>query len=250
VYSTTISITVFACSFGGALLAMKLRTILPDHHLSDQSRDTIKVGTGLIGTMTALVLGLVTASTMSAFQNVDAEVKHTAADILSLDRTLAQYGPETGPIREEIKLALKSRIGIIWPSGNSQTGRYDPSAGASKAEALAAQIRGLKPQTEDQRWLQSRALDLAESVLEARWLIFEGARASVGGPFLAILVFWLTITFASFGLFAPQNGTVVTVLFVCALSVAGAIFLILELDRPFEGMMRISAEPLRQVFAP
>ena len=68
-------------------------------------------------------------------------------------------------------------------------------------------------------------------------------------PFLVVLVFWLTILFISFGLFAPPNATVIATLFVCALSVSGAIFLILELDQPFEGLIRISSAPLRNALA-
>ena len=65
-------------------------------------------------------------------------------------------------------------------------------------------------------------------------------------PFLLVLVFWLSMIFASFGLFAPVNPTVIALLFVCAISVAGAIFLVLELDQPFAGLIRISDEPMRR----
>jgi hypothetical protein len=68
-------------------------------------------------------------------------------------------------------------------------------------------------------------------------------------PFLVVMVFWLAVIFASFGLFAPRNATVIATLFVCALSVSGAIFLILELDSPFSGLLQISDAPLRNAIA-
>jgi hypothetical protein len=101
-----VGMIVVACSFGGALLGLWLRTALPEQHLDAESRDTVKVGIGLIATMTALVLGLVTASTKSAFDAVDTAVKQTAIELLALDRILARYGSETGEIRQGLQRAM------------------------------------------------------------------------------------------------------------------------------------------------
>ena len=244
---TFIGMIVFACSFGGAMLGMWLRTALPAHHLNAESRDTVKVGIGLIATMTALVLGLVTASAKSSFDAVDSAVKQSAIEVLVLDRVLARYGPETGEIRKGLQHMIEARIDMIWPQDSSNPTNLDPlrSGASSKAEGLADAIRSLKPRDDAQRALQSRALDLSEALLQARWLILAGTETSVPVPFLVILLFWLTITFASFGLFAPRNGTVVAVLFVCAVSVGSAVFLVLEMDAPFDGLLRVSSAPLR-----
>lgn len=239
---TVIGIVVFACTFGGALAGLRLRAILPEHHLKHESRDTIRVGIGLIATMTAVVLGLVTASAKNSFDAQDTAVKHAAANVLSLDRVLARYGPETSPIRAALKRAAADRIDMIWAGGHSGRAGPDPWHAAQQVELLAGMIRRLAPLTDEQRWLQSRALNLGEVILEARWLVSSGFGTSVGAPFLIILVFWLTITFVSFGLFAPQNATVVSILFVCSLSIAGAIFMILEMDGPFEGLITVSGD--------
>ena len=246
---TLVGMIVFACTLGGALIGNWLRTTLPEHHLNDESRDTVKLGIGLIATMTALVLGLVTASAKSSFDAVDTAVKHTAMDILTLDRLLARYGPETGEIRGALQHAVGSRIDMIWPQSSSRPAHLEPSVAASEVEGLADAIRGLTPRDDSQRSLQSRALDLAEALLQARWLFFAGSGTSVPLPFLVVLLFWLTITFASFGLFAPRNATVLAVLFVCALSVGSAVFLILEMDGPFDGLLKVSADPLRYAHA-
>ena len=246
-----VGIVVFACTLGGALIGNWLRTTLPENHLNDESRDTVKLGIGLIATMTALVLGLVTASAKSAFDAVDIAVRHTAMDILTLDRLLARYGPEAGEIRGALQHAVASRIDMIWPQSSSRHAHLDPmrSGAASGVEGLADAIRGLTPRDDSQRALQSRAVELAEAQLQARWLIFAGAGPSVPLPFLVVLLFWLTITFASFGLFAPRNATVLAVLFVCALSIGSAVFLILEMDGPFDGLLKVSADPLRYALA-
>jgi hypothetical protein len=227
---------------------MWLRPVLPEHHFDAESRDTVKVGIGLIATMTALVLGLVTASAKSSFDDVNTAVKQFATQVLALDRALARYGSETGEIRNGLQRAVGARIDMIWPQGSSKPASLEPMR-ASEVEGLADAIRGLKPHDDSQRALQARALDLAEALLQARWLVIAGTGASVPVPFLAVLVFWLTITFASFGLFAPRNAMVVTVLFVCALSVGSAVFLVLEMDGPFDGVLKVSADPLRSAHA-
>lgn len=242
---------VFTCTLGGALIGIWLRTKLPEHHLNDESRDAMRLGIGLVATMTALVLGLVTASAKSSFDAVDTAVKHTAMDVLILDRLLARYGPETSEIRGALQHAFAHRIDQIWPQNSSRPAHLDPlgAASASGIEGLADGIRGLTPRDDSQRSLKSRALDLADALLKTRWLVFAGIGTSVPLPFFLILLFWLTITFVSFGLFAPRNATVLAVLFVCALSVGGAVFLILEMDGPFDGLVQVSADPLRYAHA-
>jgi hypothetical protein len=248
---TLISIIVFACTFLGVLLGMWLRSALPQHHIDHDSKDTIKVGIALIATMTALVLGLVTASAKNAFDAVEEGVKQTAVDVLTLDRTLAQYGPQTKMIRIGLQHALGERLDTIWPQDSSGPGNLDPlqSQGGPRAELLMNAIRGLQPGNDTQRALQSEALGQGQTLLQARWLVLASVGSSIPVYFLVILVFWLTLTFTSFGLFAPRNATVVTVLFVCALSVASAVFLVLEMDGPFEGLLRASPEPLRIAYA-
>ena len=245
---TLVGLIVFACTLGGALVGNRLRFTLPEHHLNDESRDTVKSGIALVATMTALVLGLVIASAKSSFDAVNTAVKHAAVDVLTLDRLLARYGPETGEIRGALQHAVASQIDMIWPQSSSRPARLEPLA-AWRAEGLADAIRGLTPRDESQRSLQSRALELAEARLQARWVVVASSGTSVPLPFLVALLFWLTTAFASFGLFAPRNATVFAVLAVCALSVGVAVFLILEMDSPFDGLLKISADPLRYAHA-
>jgi hypothetical protein len=147
-----------------------------------------------------------------------------------------------------MRRAVGDRIEMIWPRDSSKPVSLDPMR-MSGVEALADAIRALTPRDETQRALQSRAMDISEDLLQARWLLVAGPGESVPVPFLAVLVSWLTLTFVSFGLFAPRNGMVVTVLLVCALSVGSAVFLVLEMDGPFDGMLKVSADSLRSAHA-
>lgn len=242
---------VFLCTFVGALFGMWLNSVLPEHHLAAESRDTVKVGIGLIATMTALVLGLVTASAKSSFDAVNTAVKQSSVDILVLDRVLARYGAETNEIRQDLKSLIGERIEMVWPQDSSRPAHLDPirSGTGSTAERLADAIITLKPQNDLQRGLQSRAVVLTETLLQARWVVLADRYSSVPAPFLAILFCWLTITFASFGLYAPRNATVVVVLFVCSLSVCSAVFLVLEMDAPFDGLIKVSDASWRYAYA-
>jgi hypothetical protein len=242
------AVITFACAFGGALAGTFVRGALPPAHLSKESQDVVRLGIGLVATMTALLLGLVTASARSTFDSTDAAMRRGAADVLALDRLLARYGPETKPIRDSLRAAVEARIESIWPA-SGPGGLNDNGEVASPAENVENRILALTPQTDTQRWLQGQALNLAENVLRTRWLILGSSGGAVPFPFLVVVIFWLTVTFASFGLYAPRNLTVLIVLGVSAVSVAAAVFLILELDGPFAGLIKISSGPLRFALA-
>lgn len=246
----TIALVVFLCTFGGALAGMYLRTTLPDDHVEDRSKATVTASIGLVATMTALILGLVTASAKSSYDAVDSGVKHTAAQILILDRTLARYGPETRDIRNRFQELVQARVDAIWPESSPQKG--SPSVIAkdlTSSEHLVHAIRTLTPANDIQRTLQVRATELAEQVLDARWVVGASAESVVPTAFLVILIFWLAVTFTNFGLFAPRNRTVATALFISALSVSCAIFLVLELGTPFNGVVKVSGEPMRHALS-
>ena len=240
---------MFACVFGGALLGMFAHRVVPKQHLSADSKDVVKLGIALIATMAALVLSLLIASAKSTYDTRSNQLLQISADIILLDRVLARYGPETKDARVLLQHYLAAAIERFWPADRGRAGTIHPRATldprASPVEALFDKLQELSPQNETQRALQSQALTMALDLARTRVLLFEQLRSSIPVPFLVVLVFWLVIIFASFGLFAPRNTTVIATFFVCALSVSGAIFLILELDRSFEGFVQVSSAPLR-----
>ena len=238
---------VLACVFGGALLGVTLRPILPEHHLTSDSKDVIKLAMGLTATMAALVLALLIAAAKSSYDAQRNEVTQLSANIVLLDRVLAHYGPETRAARDSLSHAAAGMIAHIWPEDHSQAAA--PGAAVAGAEAFYDQIQDLSPQNEVQRLLQAQALKMSIDLGQTRWLLFEQSGSSIPMPFLVLLIFWVTIIYVSFGLFAPPNATVIVTLFLCALSISGAIFLILELDRPFGGLVEISSTPLRNAIA-
>lgn len=242
-----ISVLIFGCVFTGAIIGMALRAVLPSRHLTDETKDIVKLGVGLIGTMTALVLGLLVAGATSSYDTRRGELTQMAANMVLVDRLLAHYGPETAEIRQTLKLAVAQMTNQIWPQSSTQSG--GPNARPGVGEGAFDELLKLTPKTDEQRAIQSQVESIMISVGQTRWLLFEQSGSSISKPFLVVVTFWLTVLFLSFGLFAPRNGTVVVTLLICALSVAGALFLILELDHPFSGMIQISSSPLRHALA-
>ena len=231
-----ISTLMFVCVFGGALCGLLLRATLPQRHLSADSTDIVKLGIGLVATMAALVLALLIASAKSSYDALRSDLTQMAVNLVLLDRVLASYGPETHEARQGLRRAVAHMLTRMWPEDRAQRTQLAPTDQglggfiSARTGGLYATLQALTPQQDAQRALQAEALSLTRTLGQTRWLMFEQEGTSIPMPFLVVLIAWITIIFVSFGLLAPPNGTVIATLFVCALSVAGAIFLILALD--------------------
>lgn len=236
---------VFACTIAGMLIGMWLRNRLPRQHLNNDTQSSVKEVNGLIATMTALILGLVTASAQDSLTKIGAAVEHTSAEIVALDRLLARFGPETTQIRVTLRRAVAQRVEEVWPAGPVATVAQADTSPIQELERIGTMIASLEARTANQQWLKSQALDATESVLAARWAIFAGQGPVIPNAFLVIITFWLTAAFAGYALFAPRNSTMTGILVVGAFSVACVIFLILELGSPFEGRIAVSGDSMR-----
>ena len=245
-----LSFVAFACVFGGVLLGMLLRPALPDHHLSAESKDALKLGIGMIATLSALVLGLLISSAKGTFDTTSSELRQTGSKVILLDRTMANYGPETREARDALRRSVTSALDRVWPEEKTEQTEAKALAPTAGAEAVQEKLLQLSPRSDAQRWLQSRALQVTGDVAEAGWLLLEQrGQSSLPKPFLVMLVMWLTTIFFCFGMLSPRNATVSIVLLVCALSVASSLYLIQELDRPYQGLLKVSSGPLRNALA-
>jgi Protein of unknown function (DUF4239) len=239
----TLSLVIFVLILGGIFLGTLLRRALPEHHLDEPVKDVVRLGVGLIATIAALVLGLLIAAAKSSFDTQTTQARQITADLLLLDNILAQYGPEARAIREQIRGTVGPFADRLWHEKEAATN--GPFETDGSAERVYVGIQKLSPKDELQRSLQSRAVQISNDLAQVRFLLFVESENLTPTPFLAVLAFWLMIIFASFSLFSPMNVTVFTCLFLFGLSAACAIFLILELSRPFTGLMSISSAPMR-----
>jgi hypothetical protein len=246
----TTSVVVFGCVLAGTLVGIFLRHQLPKHHLSGATKDVVKAGTGLIGTIAALVLGLLIASANSTYGTQSSQAQLLTADVVVLDRVLAQYGAETDSARNLLRRVVVDMADRIWHENRSHPRKAEPFEASAASLSMYDEILKLSPNSEAQRSLKTRAVDLVEDMAKIRLLLFTEAGMTIPMPFLVVLVSWLAIIFASFSLFADDNATTVAALGIFALSASASIFLILELSQPFTGLMMISDEPLRNALAP
>jgi hypothetical protein len=248
--SLVVLMVSFACLAGTVLGGMLLRQVLPEHHLSADSKDVVKLAIGILGTLCALVLSLLINSSKISFETQRTDIEQLAARIILLDDMLERYGPETRPERELMRQALAIAVARIWhEQGAAKTGEHALDM-SGPWRTFRAEVQALTPANDLQRATQAQAVLIANELAQTRLLLLEQLGTPVPIPFIVILVAWLSIIFLSFGLFAPRNGTVITMLLAAALSVSAAIFLGNELGEPFHGLMQLSSTTLRNALAP
>jgi hypothetical protein len=234
---------VFLCLSAAVLAGMRVRRLLPEHHLSSDTRDTVKLAMGLVGTMSALLLGLLVSSAKGSYDAERAQVIQMAAKVVFLDRVLEDYGPGAADARNQLHAVVDEFVRRMWPDASGQPGR-PPAPDSAAGDALFGDIQRLAPADDLQRSLKTQATSLALDLGQQRALLMEQSISAISRPMLVVVVCWLVIIFVGFSVLAPPNGTAVLALLVSALAVAGAIFLVLELDLPFGGVVRISGQPM------
>jgi hypothetical protein len=241
---TLVGVIVFALVFSGALFGMFLGWVLPNQHLSPEARDVIRIVMAMLATLSAVVLGLLTGASINSLAEKEGELRNAGVQFIMLDRNLAAYGPETAEARELLKQLLARRISQIWPGEGGDVSLAALGAGDG-IEIVRKRIFGLTPGTEEQTWLKTHSLEITNAVAQSRWTTIEQIGSRFPWPFLVVVVGWMVVIFASFGLFAPRTLSMTAALFVAAIGIAGAIFMILEVDQPYDGAVKIPSAALR-----
>jgi len=233
-------VCILASAIGGALL----RARLPEHHVSGDSKDVIKLSIALVATMSALVLALLFASTRTSFERTSGLVSRLTADITELDRVLKHYGPEAQPVRDALHAEIQPMIDSIWRDEAIARG-VKLNETKSPEEEVLFMLQDLQPTNARQRALQARALQVSADLAQTQLALFAQPTDSISNTFLIVLIIWLMFIFGVFSLSAPPNPTLFVVIAICILSASAAFYLILELGLPFGGLMQLSNEPLR-----
>lgn len=242
-----IGLISFVAIFGGVLGGIFAARSLPGHHLSSQTQSAVTVSFAVIGTLAALVLGLMITAAKSSFSGRTDEIRQLSLQLVRIDRNLRRYGPEADDVRAKLRdwAAAKSRE-LFPEKGQSPVSNETTIV---KLEAVQDALLALTPRDDRQKYLHGLCLTLSSSIIQARWALEERMGHTIPVPFLVLLIFWLAIVFASFGLFSPANSTAIIALFLCAVAVSGGIYLIEELDNPLSGLIRIPSESMRKALA-
>ncbi len=252
----TISLITFACVFGGTLVGMLLRMTIPERDFNQEAQDVLKLALGLILTMNALVLGLLISTAKASYDTKRGLLAQIAADVILADRSLVLYGSDAQAARialRELVTGLTEQVQSVHDLSHENSSPKLKVNSSVKVKIGAADfyqiVRGLSPRDDAQRALKAELLRISMQVAQIRASALTQQSTTIPVPFLIVLIFWLTVVFIGFGLFAPTNLTVLSALSVCALCVAAAIFLVVAMDEAFVGIMRISTEPLRNALA-
>src|SRR4051794_11976115 len=235
-------IFVFALLAGAALLALWLHPRLPSHHLSKETTDIVRLGVGVVATITALALGLLISSVKGSFDQVNRDVQVFATRLILTDRALRFYGPGGDHARSLLRQYTERALHETWPKQSGMAIVEDPVAGdlLDQTEAAIASL----PSDPQRRYLATGAADTIRDVVRQRWALIEESGSAVP-PFLIVaLALWLGLIFASFGYNAPRNALVVAVLLVCAGSVAGGLFLITQKERGLSRVVTAAGGPV------
>lgn len=244
------SLVAFACISGGTFLGIFVRHKLPDRHLSGDTKDIVRQGTGLIATLASLVLGLLIASANGKYETESGQIKQLTANIVLLDNTLDLYGQDAAPVRALLRREIGMLTDRIWGENRPSFGKARPFEASALGLSLYSELLKLTPKTDVQRFLQARANDTLIDIGKTRLLLFTNAGGTIPIPFLIVLVGWLALIFASISLFAESNARTIAILCIFSFAASAAIFLILELSQPFTGLMMISDQPLRDALVP
>ncbi len=243
--SSVVAAIAFACMLTGAMGAMTIAQYLPAHHVSKETQDAVKLGVGMIAAMASLILGLMTASVKGNFDTTDRDVHTYATYVLGLDASLRHYGPDAAPARELLSDYARAVVNETWQGTPDLPALRNTQSSEALLGALDTAVRQLAPVTPEAQELRTEALARLNAITTTRWSVLEESTAAIPTIFTVVLVVWLTLIFASFGLFAPPNVISIVALSLCSASIGGALFLILEMSGPFDGFIAISPKPMQ-----
>ena len=238
---------VFVVILLGIFAGRIVRRFLPRDDLTEETKSLVSVSMAVVATISALVLGLLISNANNSFIALGGQVTSLSAQVIRLDQILRRYGPDTEPARQILQQYAKSKSEDLFPGTNA---RARPNLGNPATYELLQQVEDalleLKPANSRDQWWLTQATILAAKIGDARWVLAQQVGQGTPKAFVALLVFWLTLLFASFALFAPPNFTSSATLTLCALAISGAMGMILELEQGLGGLIHISPQPMRQ----
>jgi hypothetical protein len=240
-----VGVFVFAVILLGTFAGWAIGKRLPEDHLSTDTRSVVSVSMAVVGTLSALVLGLLISNANTAFSERNREITVLSANILRLDQALRSYGPEADDARKLLQQYAERKTDDLFPEHQSNAVQTDDPATYRVLVRLENSVLALQPSDARGKWWLQQALTLAANMGNTRWLLVEQSGQGTPKAFLALVTFWLTLLFASFGLFAPRNSTSLIALALCALAVSGGVEMILEFENPFGGIVHLSPWAMR-----
>jgi hypothetical protein len=242
-----VCLLIFVLFMVAGYAGLALQQHLTSEHKTGETKGVVGQVSGLVSLLLALVLGTLIGVSWAYFSGQRTNLENFSAQVLRLDQALAQYGPETKPLRDKLKEGIEKAYEAIWGSGTVDPALLTVGAPLANAQAVSDFLATLKPATDAQKAALATANQYASMVEQSRLLMsLQIASGPVSWILIAILVFWTAALFFAIGLYAESNTLVIAAITFGALSIAFAIFLILELGMPYTGLLRVSPAALEQ----
>jgi hypothetical protein len=245
--STAAFLASFAAILIGAATGMVLKRALSGNLLEGGSKEAIRLGAGFLSTLAALVIGLMIASAKNSYDTQNTNIRQLGANVLLVDQMLLKYGPETRPARTLLRELISSAASRIWQENAERNREGSTFIVSPIAEQFYNAVEGLAPGNDEQASLKARIVQATTEIGRTRILVFTQSDNAIPLPFFIVLTFWLVVIFASFSVFAEPSPIMIASILVFALSVSSALFLIIDLSQPFDGLMQISNHHLHSV---
>jgi hypothetical protein len=238
-------------------LGWRAQQAIPERHRTRDTIESVRLVLGMLVTFAALVLGLLTSSAKTHFDFHQSNLRAYSVDLIALDQRLREYGPPAAPIRARLRAYTAAAVYSTWPEEKRPDGMFPlPPAptdrGNLESQSLGAMllqvdqmIAQLTPESAVQRQLVPLMAARMQTTLQDRWALVGSAQPTLSWPFLLVMIGWLVLVFAIFGLSAPANGAVYAVIALAALSLSTALWLIVEFDAPLTGILKVSSESMR-----
>jgi hypothetical protein len=239
-----VAMAIFVCLVAASLGSLVLSERLPAHHRQDETYNVVRLAASIFVVMTSLVLGLLVNSSKNMFEAIDRNIHAFSTELILLDRTLRHYGPEASDVRQRLRAYVRQAINGTWGADASPV--LEDRAAETLLDEVGNGLVAMRPSDPVRTEMWRQAEVSYQNVVRRRWVLIEESEGTIPTPFLVMLVAWLVLIFASFGYRAPRNAVVATTLLVSAFLIAGSIYLILDMNVPFSGPIKISPAPLQR----
>ncbi len=237
-----IPIVTFLCLVGAASASMLIHVRLPSQPVAGDTIAIVRFAVNILLVMTSVVLGLMLNSAKNTFEINNRNLHALATGVILLDRVLRTLGPEADEAHRRLVEYTRTALdGVHILEADQQAEASLDAAGAS--------LRAIKVSDDRKLALWNDATQIYRQVVRDRWIVVDAAGGTIPSPLIIGLIVWLAVIFAGMGFGTPRNAVVTTTFVVTAMLLSSALYLVLEMDRPSSGLIRISSAPFERALA-
>lgn len=245
--SIWIAVAAFVCLLSAALLMMHLYPRLSARHRDEETNTVVRLVANIFVVMTSLVFGLLINSAKNTYEGIDADYHAYATSLIIFERSLQTYGEDAQDTRNHLIFYVDQAVAN--PFRGDESMQHRTSNAVQLLDNIGSALADVVPEDRYHETMLTGLRQQYHTIIEQRWKIVEQSEGAIPGPLIGMLIAWMTLIYASFGYRAPHNPMVVAMFTVSALLIAASVYLVLDMDIPFSGIIQISDLPLQKALA-